>query len=164
MKILLVGAKFHGVDGRTDRHDVANCRFSQFSESAKLGKPVSDVTCCRVSLSHIKRLVERRVTNIYSAINTRCLYVNVTTFLSTLFSYRRTEEKTNDKKINPHCFKTRRVVSCLKSWSNNGKVKAKAYISTVIEFVHVIKIHLHIPFNKVSKFEGCVTVHLYHDN
>jgi hypothetical protein len=73
MKIPLVGAKFHGVDGRTDRHDVANSRFSQFSESSKLCKPGSDVTGCHESLSHIKRLVERRAINSYSAVNTRCL-------------------------------------------------------------------------------------------
>jgi hypothetical protein len=73
------------VGGRTDRHDVANSRFSQFSERAKLWNPGSDVTGCHESLSHIKRLVERRTINIYSAINARCLYANATTLLSTLF-------------------------------------------------------------------------------
>jgi len=34
MKILPVGAEIFLVDGRTDRHDEANVRFSQFSERA----------------------------------------------------------------------------------------------------------------------------------
>jgi len=29
-------------DGRTDRHDEANCRFSQFCERAKLVKKITD--------------------------------------------------------------------------------------------------------------------------
>jgi len=33
MKILPVGAEYHE-DGRTDRHDEANSRFSQFYEGA----------------------------------------------------------------------------------------------------------------------------------
>jgi hypothetical protein len=38
MKIRLVGAEFHAdveMDGRTDRHDEANSRFSQSYESTK---------------------------------------------------------------------------------------------------------------------------------
>jgi hypothetical protein len=37
MKIRPVGAKFCG-DGRTDRHNEANSRFSQFCERAHLGE------------------------------------------------------------------------------------------------------------------------------
>jgi len=32
MKILSMGAELLHTDGRTDRHDEANCRFSQFCE------------------------------------------------------------------------------------------------------------------------------------
>jgi len=35
MKILLVGTEFLHADGRTDRHDEANSRFSRFCESAQ---------------------------------------------------------------------------------------------------------------------------------
>jgi len=35
MKIVVVGAELFRADGRTDRHDIANSRFSQFCESAK---------------------------------------------------------------------------------------------------------------------------------
>jgi len=35
MKIFEVGAELFHADGRTDRHDEANCGFSQFSESAQ---------------------------------------------------------------------------------------------------------------------------------
>jgi hypothetical protein len=38
MKIHLVGAELFHADGRTDRHDEASSRFSQFCERAHFGK------------------------------------------------------------------------------------------------------------------------------
>jgi len=35
MKIRLMGAEFFHSNGQTDRHEEANSRFSQFSESVK---------------------------------------------------------------------------------------------------------------------------------
>jgi hypothetical protein len=46
MKICPVGAEFFHADGQTDRHDEANCRFSQFDESAiNRGHLDSNVLC-----------------------------------------------------------------------------------------------------------------------
>jgi hypothetical protein len=47
MKILPVGAELFHVDGRTDRHDEVNARFSKFCENVYKDKKLSVKVCKR---------------------------------------------------------------------------------------------------------------------
>jgi len=63
MKICPVGAELFHVDGRTDRHDEANSRFSQFCESAKKSNNVVVAASGKNVIPRLVRVSESKHTD-----------------------------------------------------------------------------------------------------